>query len=55
MAVQDLRLGDGIIDLEAVKKVIGAHLEWEAKLSRQIFSDSNIESAIAACGKLFAP
>ena len=54
MAMEDLRSHNRAVDLIAVKKVIQLHPEWKAKLTRPIFSDSDIERAITVCGKLFA-
>jgi type I restriction enzyme S subunit len=53
MAVEDLRSGSRTVELNAVKDVIRTHPEWEAKLSRPIFSDDNITRAITKCSNLF--
>lgn len=54
MAVEDLRLLGAVATLEGVKFVIANHSEWQAKLEREIFSDSNIRRAIQRVGELFA-
>lgn len=54
MAMEDLRSSGRAVALKAVKEVISTHPEWEAKLSRTIFSDSNIKRAIGVCQNLFA-
>lgn len=54
MAMEDLRSRGQAVALKAVKEVICTHPEWEAKLSRPIFSDSNIKRAIGVCSNLFA-
>jgi len=46
MAMEDLRSAGITPTLDAVKKVIHDHPEWEAKLSRPIFSDTNIAAAM---------
>jgi type I restriction enzyme S subunit len=53
MAVEDLRSRGRAVALKAVKEVIRTHPEWEAKLSRSIFSDGNIKRAIGVCRNLF--
>jgi type I restriction enzyme S subunit len=53
MAMEDLRRkGEGAA-LEAIKRIIRTDPEWEAKLDRPIFSDANIERAMAKCQVLF--
>lgn len=53
MAMEDLRRGGKAVKLGTVKQVIRDHPEWEAKLQREIFSDGNIDRAIAECQVLF--
>lgn len=55
MAMGDLRSHGRAVAFKAVKEVISTHPEWEAKLSRLIFSDTNIKRAIGICSNLFAP
>jgi hypothetical protein len=50
--MEDLRASGRAVDVEAVKEVIRTHPEWEAKLSRNIFSDTNITQAIQKCDEL---
>ncbi|MEX2120417.1 MAG: hypothetical protein WD847_12550 [Pirellulales bacterium] len=54
MAMEDLRQTGKSVELSTVKLVIRNHPEWEAKLERDIFSDTNIARAIKQCGELFA-
>ena len=54
MAMEDLRKSNRAVNLKAVKEVICTHPEWEAKLGRSVFSDSNIKRAINLCSNLFA-
>lgn len=54
MAVEELRAAGKNIDVPGVKAVIRSHPEWKAKLDREVFSDTNIQRAIHAAGKLFA-
>jgi hypothetical protein len=54
MAMEDLARADKAIGLKVVKSVIESHPEWEAKLTRDIFSDANITRAIDVCGSLFS-
>ena len=54
MAMEDLRQSGKSVELSTVKSVIRNHPEWEAKLERDIFSDTNIARAIKQCGELFA-
>lgn len=53
MAMVDLRRSNKAEQLVNVKRVIRDHPEWEAKLSRAIFSDDNIVSAMKTCQRLF--
>jgi restriction endonuclease S subunit len=53
MAIMDLAAAGQTEDVVSVKRVVAAHPEWEAKLSRELFSDDNIASAIAECHALF--
>lgn len=53
MAGEELRRDGMPVELQAVKQVIRDHPEWEAKLTRPIFSDANITRAIAECRMLF--
>jgi restriction endonuclease S subunit len=52
MAIVDLAADGHQADVPSVKRVITAHPEWVAKLSRELFSDDNIASAIAECQAL---
>ncbi len=54
MAMEDLRSEAKPVDMESVKRIIGEHPEWQAKLEREVFSDANIERAIEECSELFA-
>jgi type I restriction enzyme S subunit len=53
MAMQEIQTSVKRVDLPAVKAVISNHPEWEAKLDREIFSDTNIARAIQRARKLF--
>lgn len=53
MAMEDLRSEERPAELATVKQIIQSHPEWEAKLEREIFSDSNIGWAIEFCRALF--
>ncbi len=53
MAMEDLRRESHPVDLAAVKRIIQSDTEWQAKLDRPIFSDANLERAIAKCHNLF--
>jgi type I restriction enzyme S subunit len=53
MAIEDLKSSNRTASLEGVKQVIRAHPEWEAKLSRSAFSDTNIAEAMSKCNELF--
>jgi len=53
MAMVDLAAECRTINLLSVKAVIAGHPEWVPKLSREIFSDANIERAISVCKDLF--
>ncbi len=53
MAMADLRKAGKAEQLANVKRVIRDHPEWEAKLSRSIFSDDKIVRAMKSCQKLF--
>ncbi len=53
MAVQDLIKVDEEVNLINVKKILGSHKEWKAKLKRDIFSDDNIKEAIEQANNLF--
>ena len=46
MAVQDLRKQNKEITVDQVKDILESNREWKGKLSREIFSDANIQSAI---------
>ena len=54
MAMEDLCKRSRAVNLKAVKEVISTHPEWEAKLSRPVFCDTNIKRAIGVCSNLFA-
>lgn len=54
MAMEDLRREGKAVNLASVKAVIKNHPEWEAKLEREIFCDTNIFRNIARCDELFA-
>lgn len=53
MAMVDLRKAKKAEQLANVKRVIRDNPEWEAKLSRVIFSDEKIVRAMRSCQKLF--
>lgn len=53
MAVVDLTAASHPVDVIDVKRVIAAHPEWAPKLSRELFSEDRIASAIAECQALF--
>ena len=53
MAAEELKQKGSFVALESVKALIAAHPEWKAKLSREIFSDSNILRAIRDVSALF--
>lgn len=53
MAAEELRAAGQPVDVEAVKMVIRNHPDWQAKLDRPVFSDTNIASAIRESEKLF--
>ena len=46
MAAEELRALGKVVDLTSVKEVIRSHPEWEAKLDRAAFSDTNIANGI---------
>jgi len=54
MAMVDLAAADQPADVAGVKRIIAAHPEWEAKLSRELFSDDRIANTIAECQALFS-
>jgi restriction endonuclease S subunit len=49
MAMMDLAADGQPADVASVKHVIASHPEWVPKLSRELFSDDNIASAIIEC------
>lgn len=53
MAAEELRRGGADVDVLGVKQVIRENPEWVPKLSRGLFSDSNIASAIESCSRIF--
>ena len=53
MAMEDLCRAGNKVALDTVQQVIREHPEWEAKLSRPIFSDPNMVRAMAECRELF--
>jgi type I restriction enzyme S subunit len=53
MAIEDLRRAGRPVGLEAVKSVIRGHSEWEAKLEREIFSDTSIARAVRQVDEIF--
>jgi restriction endonuclease S subunit len=53
-AMLDLAAAGQPADTAGVRRVIAEHPEWAPKLSRELFSDDNIASAIAECRALFA-
>lgn len=53
MAMVDVAAPGQPVELASVKRVIAAHSEWLPKLSRALFSDDQIASAIAECATLF--
>jgi hypothetical protein len=52
-AALDLAQEGTPITMENVKRIIGSHGEWSAKLQREVFSDANITRALAELRKLF--
>ncbi|MBR8655302.1 restriction endonuclease subunit S [Achromobacter sp. Marseille-Q0513] len=54
MAMVDLTANSEPADVHGVKRVIAAHPEWLPKLSRELFSDERIATAITECQTLFA-
>lgn len=54
MAMLDLAADGQPADVAKVRRVIAAHPEWMPKLSRELFSDDNIASAIAECQTLLS-
>lgn len=54
MAMADLAAVGQPVDVAGVKRVIAANPEWVPKLSRKLFSDDHIVSAIAECKALFS-
>lgn len=55
MAAEELRGKGAEVTVAAIKDVIHADQEWKAKLSREVFSDSNIAKAIETCRMLLTP
>ncbi|MBV9792123.1 MAG: restriction endonuclease subunit S [Chloroflexi bacterium] len=53
MAVEELRDQGAEVTVTAIKGVIKANKEWEAKLSRDVFSDDHIAEALETCRVLF--
>ena len=53
MAVAELYESGKVVSVERVKEVIRSHPEWDPKLDRPIFSDTNLARAIESCQKLF--
>jgi type I restriction enzyme S subunit len=53
MAAEELRAAGQPVDVEGVKMVIRNHPDWQAKLDRPVFSDTNIASAMRESEKLF--
>ena len=53
MAAEELCEAGEEVSVESIKKVIRSHPEWNPKLDRSIFSDTNLASAIEICQKLF--
>lgn len=53
MAMTELRHNNMPITVTAIKKIIKNSKEWKAKLTREIFSDANIERAIKWSNNLF--
>lgn len=53
MAMMDLAAAGEPADVARVKRIITGHPEWEAKLSRKLFSDDNIQRALVECQSLF--
>jgi type I restriction enzyme S subunit len=53
MAMVDLRKANKAEHLVNVKRVMRDHPEWEAKLSRAMFSDDKVIRAIKSCRQLF--
>ena len=53
MAAEELCEAGEEVSVESVKEVIRSHPEWNPKLDRPIFSDTNLASAIESCQELF--
>lgn len=53
MAMVDMATSGEPVDVAGIKSVIAAHPEWVPKLSRALFSDEHIASAITECQALF--
>ena len=53
MAAEELCEAGEEVSVESIKKVVRSHPEWNPKLDRSIFSDTNLASAIEICQKLF--
>ncbi len=53
MVAEELRTAGKDVDVAAVMDVIRSHSEWQAKLDRPVFSDTNIARAIETSRKLF--
>jgi type I restriction enzyme S subunit len=52
-AALDLNRAGKSVTLDAIKQVIAANPEWKPKLKRNVFSDSNIASALEELRTLF--
>jgi type I restriction enzyme S subunit len=53
MAVEELKIENKIINVASVKQFLKSNKEWQAKLTRPIFSDDNIQKAIIKLDTLF--
>lgn len=53
MAVEELKDERKVINVASIKQVLQANKEWQAKLTRPIFSDDNIRKAIIKLDTLF--
>ena len=53
MASEELYEAGEEVSVESIKEVIRSHPEWDPKLDRPIFSETNLAQAIESCQKLF--
>ena len=54
MAVEELRGAGRAISMSSVKEILRHDTEWQAKLTRTIFSDANLDRAIVESRRLFS-